>query len=71
MKRLEYTGFATVTIIAAQILSGLMGIVSIILGVNRLAHEAFEGLTSIATGIVSLGVFFALARIQNLDDPPE
>ena len=69
MKWLEYSGFATATIVVAQILSGLIGIFSIGMGVIGLTHGSFEGLMSIASGIVFLGIFFALARILNIANP--
>jgi hypothetical protein len=67
MKWLEYSRFATVTIVVAQILAGLVGIFSIVVGVIGLTGGSFEGLISIASGIVFLGIFFALARILNID----
>ncbi len=69
MKGLEYTRFATVTIYVAQILSGLVGLISIITGVIGLIGGAIQGLNNLATGIVFFGIFFAFARILNIENP--
>ena len=48
-------------------MSGLVGIVSIGTGVIGVLNGAFGGFMGIATGIVFIGIFFALARILNID----
>lgn len=69
MKRLEYSRFATITIVIAQLLSGLIGIVTIIMGALGLFQDILAGLLATANGIVFLGVFFALARVQAMENP--
>lgn len=65
---LEYSRFATVSIHIAQLLAGLLAIVSAISGFIGLFSDFGDGLLSIVTGLVLLGVFFALARVQNIKD---
>lgn len=65
---LEYSRFATISIHVAQLLAGLLAIVSSIRGFLRLLSDFGDGLLSIVAGLVLLGVFFALARVQNIKD---
>ena len=67
MKNFEDSSFATFTIIAAQILSGIIGGLLIIGGIIQLGSGLYDALVRIAAGTILLGAFFAFARLLNLE----